>query len=183
MIPIGQDRASRRLPMAMWILIAANVAVFIVQLRLGGDAEAFIRRWGLIPARLWTAPSPWSMPQVARICEPVVTSMFLHGGWMHLIGNLLALRVFGEKIEDRLGFCRFLAFYLFCGIVAGLLHALIHAHSQVPTIGASGAIAGVLGAYLRFFPFAWVRILIPVFFFPVVVKLPAILYLGFWIGT
>jgi membrane associated rhomboid family serine protease len=111
---------------------------------------------------------------------PFFSSMFLHGGWLHLIGNMWALWIFGDNVEDRLGHLRYFAFYLASGIAAGLLHVLVNPDSMVPTVGASGAIAGVMGAYFRFYPQAKVQTLIPPFFVGPFFELPAVLFLGWW---
>src|SRR3989441_9064453 len=128
-------------------LIVLNVLMFVVILALRSDAEGLVAALGLVPKRLLTNPQPW------EFVTPF-TSMFLHGGWAHLIGNMLALYVFGDNVEDRLGGGRYLVFYLLCGLVAAFAHVVINAESTVPTIGASGAISGVLAAYLVFYPTA-----------------------------
>jgi membrane associated rhomboid family serine protease len=163
-----------------WALIALNVWVFLYELALGPELEAFVQRWGFIPARYFLAsevdPSDW----VTRYA-PLLTSMFLHGGGMHLIGNMIYLWIFGDNVEDRLGHGRYLALYVLTGVGAGLVHAYLYPQSTVPTVGASGAISGVLGAYLVLFPFARVLTFVPLIFFLFdVVELPAALYLGIW---
>ena len=185
MIPIGTDTQTRSFPAVMWLLVTANLGAFLYQLSLDGESvEQLIRLWGLVPSRLWTYR--WGDDGVSYLRGawlPMVSCMFLHGGWLHILGNLLCLRVFGGQIEDRLGHVRFLCFYVLCGLLASCLHVALSFDSDVPTIGASGAIAGVLGAYLLLFPFQWVRFIVPVLIFPVMVKLPAIVYLLLWIGT
>jgi membrane associated rhomboid family serine protease len=109
--------------------------------------------------------------------------MFLHSGWLHIIGNMWTLWIFGDNVEDRMGPIRFLFFYLLCGIAAGIVHSLTNPDSMMPAVGASGAIAGVLGAYFFLFPYARIVVLIPVFIFPFFFEMPAVLYLGFWILT
>jgi membrane associated rhomboid family serine protease len=156
-----------------WLLIAANVVLFFVELSLGPDAEALIAALGVVPARLLTSPTP---DQLATL----VISMFLHGGWLHLLSNMLALYIFGDNIEDRLGHGSYLIFYLVCGLAAGLTHVLFNPTSPVPSIGASGAISGVMGAYFLLFPTARVITLIPLFILPWIVEIPALVYLGFW---
>ncbi len=187
MIPIGKDRLTRSFPTVMWLLILANLGAFLWQVVLGADGLAAWERLALVPARLWRLPSgPWqeAIPAYLRSAWlPLLTSMFLHGGLLHLVGNLISLRVFGDQIEDRLGHLRFLGFYLACGVLAGLLHVAVSPLSRVPTIGASGAIAGVLGAYLLLFPFEWVRFVVPILVFPVMVRLPAFVYLLVWIAS
>jgi membrane associated rhomboid family serine protease len=128
----------------------------------------------MVPARLGADPDAyWT----------VLTCMFLHGGWMHFIGNMWVLFLFGDAVEDRMGPARYLVFYLLCGLAAGLTHYLTNPTSPVPTVGASGAIAGVMGAYFVLFPTARVITLIPVFFFPFLVEIPAVVYLGVWFAS
>jgi len=184
MIPIGKDRAPGAFPWVMWLLVVANLAVFLWELHLGAAGGEVVQRWGLVPARLWDLPSAGGFRSyLVRAWLPALTCLFLHGGWLHLIGNLLSLRVFGDQIEARLGSLRFLFFYVFCGLAAGALHVAFSPRSSVPTIGASGAIAGVLGAFLLLYPFEWVRLVVPVFFFPLLIQVPAFVYLLLWIAT
>jgi membrane associated rhomboid family serine protease len=178
-IPLRDSVPNRSQPVVAWALIAVNVYVFLYELSLGPGLDSFIRTWGFVPARFFlltgTDPADW----LGRFL-PLVTSMFLHGGWTHLIGNMLYLWIFGDNVEDRLGHLRYLAFYLVTGMAAGLAQAYLYPESAVPTVGASGAISGVLGAYLVLFPYARVLTLVPFLFFFPVVELPAALYLGFW---
>ena len=173
MIPLKDTVRARSFPIVNWILIAANIFFFLIELSFGADAERMISAVGLIPARLLALPSPG---QVLTI----FTSMFLHGGWLHLISNLLALYIFGDNVEDRIGHRRYLVFYLVCGLIAALTHVVLNSTSRVPTIGASGAISGVLGAYFILYPRARVITLIPLFILPWFVEIPAVIYLGFW---
>ena len=183
MIPIRDDTPSRTTPVVTCLLILANVVVFGYELSLPPPAlEALVMRWGIVPAHAWRLVSSPDPDGAARVLLPFVTSMFLHGGWLHLIGNAWILWLFGDNVEDRLGHFRFLLFYVSAGILAGLLHALLHPSSHIPTIGASGAIAGVMGAYFLLYPFARVTVLIPVLFLPLIVKLPAAVYLLIWIA-
>jgi membrane associated rhomboid family serine protease len=179
-IPLKDSVPVRTWPVVTYALIAANVWVFLYELALGPELDAFIRSWGFIPARYFllgeAGPAAWPDQYL-----PLVTSMFLHGGWAHLIGNMVYLWIFGDNVEDRLGHLRYLLFYLLAGVGAGLAHASLYPASSVPTVGASGAISGVLGGYLVLFPRARVLALVPlVFFFFDIVELPAVLYLGFW---
>jgi membrane associated rhomboid family serine protease len=173
MIPLRDTVRSRSFPLVNWLLIALNVFMFLVILSLGAGAEVWVAAFGIVPKRLLTDPQPW------EFVTPI-TSMFLHGGWAHLLGNMLALYVFGDNVEDRMGSGPYLVFYLLCGLAAAFVHVAINTGSAVPTIGASGAISGVLAAYLLFFPRARVITLILVFFIPWFVEIPAIVYLGFW---
>jgi membrane associated rhomboid family serine protease len=179
--PIRDEIPSRRAPLLTWALVAANVAVFVWQAGLGeeGVRQLFFL-FGLVPARLsdpgWAAQV--GFPPGGALS--LVTSMFLHGGLFHLVSNLWTLWIFGDNVEDRMGRFRFLLFYLVCGLAAAFVHWLSAPMSTIPTVGASGAIAGVLGAYLRWYPTAKVLTLVPVFFYPLFVDLPAVLYLGIW---
>lgn len=173
MIPLRDTVPARSFPVVNWLLIALNVLMFVIILSLRSDAEGLVAALGLVPKRLLTDPQPW------EFVTPF-TSMFLHGGWAHLIGNMLALYVFGDNVEDRMGSGRYLVFYLLCGLVAAFAHVVVNAESAVPTIGASGAISGVLAAYLVFYPAARVITLVLLFFLPWFVEIPATIYLGFW---
>jgi len=179
MIPLRDSVPARSWPVVTWVLIGVNVWVFLYELLLGPGLEAFVRTWGFVPARYFLVaeidPSDWASRYL-----PLLTSMFLHGGWAHLLGNMVYLWIFGDNVEDRLGHVRYLAFYLVTGAGAGLAHAYLHPDSVIPTVGASGAISGVLGGYLVMFPYARVLTLVPIFFFFDVVQLPAVIYLGFW---
>ncbi len=167
MFPIGDDDSSvRTVPYVTYGLIAANVLFFLVELDVGDD---FIQRWSFVPSRFGEDPTG----NIATI----FTAMFMHGGWMHLGGNMLYLWTFGDNVEDRFGPLRFLAFYLFAGIAATFAQYAFSMHSAVPNLGASGAIAGVLGAYMVMFPNARVNVLI----IRQVVAMPAIVVIGFWI--
>jgi membrane associated rhomboid family serine protease len=172
MFPIQDTVQARNVPLATWGLILLNGLVFLYELSLPTEyLELFIAMLGMAPARLGTYPLSWGT---------LLTCMFLHGGWMHFIGNMWTLYIFGDNVEDRLGSITYLLFYFTCGLAAGVAQFLVDPTSPVPTIGASGAIAGVTGAYFVFFPTARVITLIPVFFFPFIVELPAVVFLGFW---
>lgn len=180
MIPLRDSVTAQRWPVVTWLLIGMNVWAFLNELLLGPGLEAFVNTWGFVPARYFALgeldPGAW----VARYL-PIFTSMFLHGGWMHLVGNMAFLYIFGDNVEDRLGHLRYLAFYLVAGVVAALVHAHLAPDSTIPTVGASGAISGVLGAYAVLFPRARVYTLLPfVFLFVGVVQIRAGVYLGLW---
>jgi membrane associated rhomboid family serine protease len=178
MIPIRDDNPPQRVPVVTRALILANVAVFLYQMTLGRSGISFILGWGLVPQRLTSAVLGYTpVPEAALT---LVTSMFLHGSWIHLLGNMWYLWIFGDNVEDELGSVRFLGFYLVAGVVAALMHVLSNPGSPVPTVGASGAIAAVLGAYALAFPRARVVTLVPIIFFFQIVALPALLVLGFW---
>jgi membrane associated rhomboid family serine protease len=180
MVPIPlTDHIRRRTFWAVTLLlIVANVAAFIFELSLGRHLNRFIMLNGLVPAR-YSPNHLLSLPLRSTVA-PVFISMFLHGGWLHLLGNMLFLFVFGRSIEDRFGHFQFLLLYLTSGVAAALLQVIVSQGSRVPTIGASGAIAGVLGAYFICYPGARITTLIPLFIIFWTVQLPAILLLGYW---
>jgi membrane associated rhomboid family serine protease len=171
-IPLRDNVPRRRRPVVNWTLIGVNVAVFVYEVLIGPELPELFARRALVPAG-WI---PWSPADLGAL----VTSAFLHGGLFHLVSNLWTLWIFGDNVEDRMGHLRYLAFYLTCGGLAGLLHVFTNYGSPIPTVGASGAIAGVLGAYFVLYPTARVVTLIPLFFWPFLVELPAFLFLGFW---
>jgi membrane associated rhomboid family serine protease len=172
MIPIQDTVPSRSVPLATWGLILLNGLVFLQELALPPDRlERLVALLGMVPARLGRDPDAW---------WTLLTCMFLHGGWTHFVGNMWTLYLFGDNVEDRMGSARFLVFYLLCGLAASLTHVLTDPSSSIPTVGASGAIAGVLGAYFLLFPTARVITLVPVLFWPFIVEVPAVFYLGIW---
>jgi membrane associated rhomboid family serine protease len=180
-IPISDDNPVRRTPVITYVLIGLCTAVFLWQLSLGeiGFRRA-IYAFGVIPAVLTEQAA---LPPALSIVPPpvtVMTSMFMHGGVMHLLGNLLYLWIFADNVEDRLGRFRFVVFYLLCGIAAAMAQVLPDTASEVPMIGASGAISGVLGAYLLLHPHARVLVVVPVFFVLQILRMPAVLVLGLW---
>ncbi len=191
LIPISDDNVGRhRTPYVVYIIIAINVLVFFMQLT-GGDA--FTSAYAAIPYEITTGedltrpvrvPGVGDIPQApgpSPIYLTILISMFMHGGWMHIIGNMLYLWVFGDNIEDNFGHGKFGFFYLVCGIVASLAHIAVDPTSVIPTVGASGAIAGVLGSYLIMFPRNRVRSILPLGFIWTTIELPAMAVLGFWI--
>jgi membrane associated rhomboid family serine protease len=166
LIPLRDIIPSRTTPVVTIALIAINVLVFLFELSLGRAVDAFTLYWGLVPAAFsWVT---------------VFTSMFLHGGVLHVAGNMLYLWIFGDNVEDRMGHGRFLVFYLLCGVAAALAQTITAPDSVVPMVGASGAIAGVMGAYFVLYPKSRIVTLIPLFFFFQVIEVPAILFLGIW---
>jgi membrane associated rhomboid family serine protease len=174
MIPLRDTIPARRFPIVNTAIIALNVLVFLFEEVLGPQQlQRLIQAYGLVPAGFWQGGG-------LERWLPLFTSMFLHGGWWHLISNMLALYIFGDNVEDRLGPFRYLLFYLFSGLAAGGAHVLAYSGSSLPTVGASGAIAGVLGGYLLLYPQARVLTLVPIFYFIRIVEIPAIIYLGFW---
>lgn len=178
MIPFRDNIPSRTFPIVTVSLIVINVTTFFYEFLLGPSLERFLFSYAIVPAKWFLLAHPDI--SFLGVLFPYISSQFLHGGLLHLIGNMWYLWIFGDNVEDRLGHVRFLAFYLFCGIIAGLFHTLFNLNSRVPSIGASGAIAGVLGAYLVTFPHARVLALVPILFFWQIVEIPAIIFLGFW---
>jgi membrane associated rhomboid family serine protease len=174
MIPIRDVNPRARVPVVNISLIILNILFFFWELTQGPRLEAALMNVGFIPERVFI-PGDWIQDSVS-----VLLSMFLHGGWLHLGSNMLYLWIFGDNIEDRLGHVRYLLFYLGCGFVATFAHAFSDLGSQLPAIGASGAIAGVLGAYLVLFPRAHVMTAIPLGMYVAVRPIPAILVLGLW---
>ncbi len=179
MIPLRDENPSETRPFVTWTLIALNVAAFLYELRLGPELREFMFHWGLVPARVTLAVRDGAEP-ILQAGLPFLSSMFLHGGWMHLIGNMWYLAIFGDNVEDRFGHFRFLVFYLIAGLAGGALHYGFNLGSEIPTVGASGAIAGVLGAYLAAFPRARIITLVPFFLFFQLMALPAVVVLGLW---
>lgn len=179
MIPIKDDIPSRRFPLVTIAIIVANVLVYLFEVSLGTNADALVNGLGVTPAAFTHSVHTIPLPIVPPFLT-LFTSLFLHGGFMHVFGNMLYLWIFGDNVEDALGGLRFLVFYLLCGIIASLTHILFSPGSTVPTIGASGAIAGVLGAYLSLYPRARVLTLVPLGFFIRIIYLPSLFVLGFW---
>ena len=175
MIPLRDDIRSEKRPYVNWTLMAACVAVFIYQTlseyRDPAAGDLFVRAYGMIPNDVSSGRHLWTL----------LTSMFLHGGFFHIIGNMLYLWIFGDNVEDAFGHYWYLIVYLFAGIAGSILQIAMQPHSLIPTIGASGAISGIMGAYFVLFPRARVLTLIPIFFFIRLIYLPAPLLLGFWI--
>jgi membrane associated rhomboid family serine protease len=179
MFPIGDDRGpSQGAAMVTIALIVLNVLVFVLELGQGSERalQSFITAWGVVPAEYTVRHD---LPPLIPLpyWSTLITSMFLHGGWMHLGGNMLYLWIFGDNIERAMGNARFLVFYVICGIVAGLAHIAFSGGSPVPSVGASGAISGVLGGYLVLFPQNRVRVLTR----GGIASVPAVVVLGFWI--
>jgi membrane associated rhomboid family serine protease len=179
-IPLRDDNPTRTTPFVNYALIAACVVVFLWQASRGRHMEAAVYAYGLIPDVLLGGGK---LPPELALVPPwmtVVTSMFLHGGVMHLLGNMLYLWIFGDNVEDRFGHGRYLLFYVVCGVAAALAQALPDPHSEIPMVGASGAISGVLGAYALMYPRAHVTVLIPLGVFSQMTRLPALVVLGLW---
>ena len=179
MIPLRDINPSRNLPVVNTLLIGINVVVFFLQMSQGNEMNRFVYTYGLVPAR-------YSVSHVSAYFTPFqqafsfLSFMFLHGGFLHLLGNMWSLYIFGDNVEDRLGPFRYLLFYLLCGLGSGLSHLLLNMNSTIPTIGASGAISGVMGAYLVLHPRSRILTLIPILIFPWFVEIPAFFFIGFW---
>jgi len=179
MIPLRDTIDSRGYPIINTALIIGNSLVYLVQLGQGEALQKFIITYGLVPAR-------YSVPEVAAHFSlgqqvfALLSFMFVHGGFWHLLGNMWTLYIFGDNVEDRLGPVKYLLFYLLCGFASGLTHLFLNWHSQLPTVGASGAIAGVMGAYFLLYPHAKILTLIPIFFIPYFLEIPAFFFLGIW---
>ncbi len=174
MIPLRDDIPTRRFPVVTVSLIAVNTLVFLFEALLGSEANQLIDALGIVPHRFITAPYQ------PLVWLTLITAMYLHGGWMHLIGNMLYLWIFGNNVEDNMGRGRFFIFYTLSGLISGLAEIAASPNSMIPGIGASGAIAGVLGAYLLLYPHAKVRTLVPLPYIYTTVDLPASLVLGSW---
>ncbi len=167
MLPIGDDDSSRRtFPFVTYVLIALNVLFFVVEL---GNGDAFLMKWAFVPVRFLSDPSTDFLT--------LFSSMFMHAGWVHLGGNMLYLWIFGDNVEDRFGHIKFLIFYLLCGLGATFAQLAFSAGSNIPNLGASGAIAGVLGAYILLFPQGKVRVLQG----QQVIQVSALIVIGLWI--
>ncbi len=181
MVPIPLHDHIRRqiVPFLTFLLIAANVLAFLGELWLGPQIDKVVFHFGVIPAR-YTVPQIALQHTPSGLFVPLFSSMFLHGGWLHLAGNMLFLFVFGRSMEDRFGHLKFLLIYFLGGLTGALVHIILNAGSRVPTIGASGAIAGVLGAYFISYPGARITTLIPILFFFWRAQMPAIVLLGYW---
>lgn len=180
-LPLWDDNPTNRTPWVTWLLMATAIAVFLWQQTLPDTGErAFVYAFGVIPAVLLGGAA---LPPELAVVPPwasVFTSMFVHGGWMHMIGNMLFLWIFGNNVEDSMGHARYLVFYLLCGVAAVLAQALPAPGSEIPMIGASGAIAGVLGAYLLLHPKANVVVLLVIVIFVRLINVPAVVVLGLW---
>ena len=181
MIPLKDTILRQGFPVVTWVIIFVNGIIFLYEISIPKDmVQQLFYLFGLVPAR-YSYPS-WAVVHGLPFDHYLsfVTAMFLHAGWLHIIGNMWFLYVFGGTVEDRLGHVRFLFFYLLAGLGASLIYFLIDIHSRIPEFGASGAIAGVMGAYIILFPRARIFTMILVFFFPFFVELSAFFYIGYW---
>ncbi len=192
MIPLKDDAGRRRrFPFVTYLLIVANIAVFLLELNQGPQTQAFIFAYSVVPAALThnipqttlfasQLPQPFPYQTPSPVWLTIFTSMFMHAGWLHIAGNMLFLYIFGDNVEDRFGHLGYLIFYLFCGIIAALAQTFVDPNSTIPSLGASGAIAGVLAAYVVFFPGARVTTLIFLGIFFFITRLSAFILIGLW---
>jgi len=176
LIPYKDDNPITTFPFVTILIIALNISVFILGLLSSRDSQEIVLAYGAIPKDILAFHSDRPVP----VALTIFTSMFMHGGLLHIAGNMLYFWIFGNNIEERLGHFRFVLFYLFCGVIAAYAHALSSPDSGVPMIGASGAISGVLGAYLLLFPTARVHTIVFFGFFVQVIRIPALIVIGFW---
>jgi membrane associated rhomboid family serine protease len=185
-IPLRDDVPSRTVPFVNYAIIAVNGLAFFLEVGLGPRLESFIRANAVVPARFTGHDGSLQISEVLltsidpRLGGTVLISMFLHGGLAHVLGNMLYLWIFGDNVEDRMGHTRYLVFYLLCGWAASYAHIAASPTATLPSLGASGAIAGVLGAYITLYPRARVVTLVPIFFFLEIVQIPAFFFLGIW---
>jgi membrane associated rhomboid family serine protease len=181
MVPLNDENPTRITPVVVYALIALNVVVFFYQIGLSDpELKTFVQLYAVVPQELSGSfrgiPTQQAVPEIVTL----ISSQFLHGGIMHIGFNMLFLWIFGNNVEEALGHVKFLVFYLTCGVLAGLTHWFFSIESSIPTVGASGAIAGVMGAYIIKFPNARILTLIPLGFFITTVRIPAVFFLGFW---
>lgn len=184
MFPISDDNPRVRTPIVTWCIIGTCVLVFLWQVSLGDErGQIAVFEFGMIPARLFGTGELRADIAAVPAWSTLLTSMFMHGSWLHLGLNMLFLWIFGDNVEDSMGHLRYAVFYLVCGIAAAMTQALIHPDSTIPMVGASGAISGILGAYLLLHPYATVRVLIVIVVFVTIVHVPALFVLGLWFFT
>ena len=180
MIPIRDKNPSATLPYVTIGIIIINIFIFLYELSLGSDLAIFVHQYGVVPAKV----THYFQTQDLSLKDtffPFLSSAFLHAGFIHIIGNMWFLWIFGNNIEDKLGHFKYFVFYILCGAIASSVHVFFNSESQLPCIGSSGAIAAVLGAYMVTFPRARVTTIIPIFIFIQIIELPAVIVLGFWI--
>ena len=170
MIPLRDTIPSQKFPVINWMLIIANVVIFIIEISQG-DSKAFIFEYGLVPAET---------PLFGDNSHTFFTNMFLHGGVGHLLTNMWMLYIFGDNVEDRMGSFRYLIFYILAGVIAGFTHYMLNLNSGIPAVGASGAISGVMAAYMFLFPNSMIISFVPLLFIPLLIPVPAIIFIGIW---
>ncbi len=182
MIPLKDTIPSKRVPVVNWLIILANIVVFIFELTLNHQQlEVFFYKYGLVPATVIAELAGKNSEPGIHTFTPFFTNMFIHGGFWHILGNMWMLYIFGDNVEDQMGSIRYLFFYLIVGILASATHFILFADSGMPAIGASGAIAGVMAAYMFLFPSSRIITLIPIFFIlPLFIPIPAYIFIGIW---
>ncbi|MBN2482366.1 MAG: rhomboid family intramembrane serine protease [Bacteroidales bacterium] len=182
MIPLKDTIPSNSYPVVNWLLILINVAVFLsaVFFLNADQSEALIYRYGLIPDAVRLSEAVNLHEIRISVIRPFFTNMFLHGGWGHIISNMWILYIFGDNVEDRMGKVRYFLFYILCGLLAGITHFILYRNSAVPAIGASGAISGVMAAYMLMFPKSTIISFVPIFIIPLLLPIPALVYIGIW---
>ncbi|MHC4307958.1 MAG: rhomboid family intramembrane serine protease, partial [Planctomycetota bacterium] len=180
MIPIRDRNPSGTFPYVTIGIIVINILIFLYELSLGPDLGVFLHQYGVVPVKVTSYFQASDLTSIDTFF-PFLSSTFLHGGFIHLIGNMWFLWIFGDNIEDKLGHVKYLAFYILCGAIASSVHVFFNSQSEIPCIGASGSIAAVLGAYMVTFPRARIITVVPIFFFLQIIELPAVVVLGFWI--
>lgn len=177
MFPLSDSIKALRKPYVNTFFIILNIVIFFYQLSLGSDMKFFIFEYGLIPLKVF---APLHLVSPAEKIMPFFTSMFLHGGWFHIIGNMYFLFIFGDNVEDDLGHIKYFFIYILFGVAAAVTQVIMFSNSGVPTIGASGAVAGVMGYYFIRYPHATVKTLVIFIFFVTIIEIPAIVFLGIW---
>jgi len=181
MLPLKADLPTRSFPLVTVGLILINIGVFLFGISQGPSTWAMFFSYGAIPSQMVHGFDAGRLP--FPIIKSIFTSMFIHGGFMHMGGNMLYLWIFGNNVEDEMGHSRFIVFYLLCGVIAAYSQALIDSNSNVPMVGASGAVAGILGAYFLLFPRAKILTLLPIGIFIQIVRIPAVIVIGLWIAV
>lgn len=181
MFPLRDNVPSQSTPWVTWLIIAINVMIYGYQTTLPQqEVVAFFHQYGFIPSSLTNALAQGIGLHLLPFSTPLVSSLFIHGSWLHVISNMWSMWLFGDNVEDSVGHIRFFLFYLAGGLVASMTHFAVNPVSTLPTVGASGAIAAVMGAYLFMFPLARIRTLVPLFFIPLFLNIPAIVFIGMW---
>jgi membrane associated rhomboid family serine protease len=182
LIPLRDTIPSRSFPWVNWLLIIINIAIFLYEVVAlsSAEVEQMIYRYGLIPDKIRLLSVTRFNDLSSAIIRPFFTNMFLHGGWLHLISNVWILFIFGDNVEDRMGKARYFLFYISCGLLASLTHFILNRNSTLPAIGASGAISGVMAAYMIMFPKSTIVSLVPIIIIPIFLPIPAVIYIGIW---
>ena len=182
MFPLRDNISSNSLPIINWLFILSNLGIFLYAIFFldQQQAEAVIYKYGLIPDQVRFGGLTSLHEIRITVIRPFFSNMFLHGGWGHIISNMWILFIFGDNVEDRMGKIRYFVFYILCGLIAGFTHFMLHRHSGVPAIGASGAISGVMAAYMFMFPRSHILSLVPIIIVPLFIPIPAIIYIGIW---